>query len=250
MVYAGFYSLFTGTDNGLAWCVLQSAIVFMMGGHFPGNSEEALLRGGFTCIGALLQLFFLVLFNRKEIFRRREAVSAGEISTLSELHRLHLRWSVLFTVPAIAVALIVAERAEFFSGYWAGMTLLLCMRSHYRETFHRVHARIIGTAAGVCVATYLVSRHHSPEFISAAFIITGYLALSYSFSLSSRSYLVFTFFVSLMVIFLMESQQKNMATSRIFATLTGGVCAYLALICSCLTAKFYLYRRHKTSDQG
>lgn len=250
IVYAGFYSLFTGNDNGLAWCVLQSAIVFMMAGHFPGDLKDALIRGGGTGAGALLQLFFLVLLNWKNVLRRRDACSPGEINALSDLHKLNLRWTVVFTTPAIAVALVVAESAELFSGYWAGMTLLLCMRSHYRESFHRVHARIIGTAAGVCVATYLTGQHDSPGFTFAAFIITGYLALSYSFSLSSRSYLVFTFFVSLMVIFLMESQQQNMAASRIFATLTGGVCAYLALVCSYLTSTFYLYRRQKASDQG
>ncbi|WP_431022922.1 FUSC family protein (plasmid) [Erwinia rhapontici] len=247
--YGGLYSLFTGTDNGLSWCVLQSAIVFMMAGHFHGNGTDALMRGELTGAGALLQLFFLVLFARKNTLGHKDVNSPGQISHLSGLHRLHLRWSVLFTMPAIAVALVVAERAESFSGYWAGMTLLLCLRSNYRESFRRVPARIVGTVGGVWLASYITTLNDTPAFVFAAFIITGYFALSYSFTLSSRSYLIFTFFVSLMVIFLMESQQQNMAASRIFATLTGGTCAFSALICSYLTAKLYFYQKRKKSNQ-
>lgn len=247
MIYAGFYSLLTGTDNGLSWSILQSAIAFMMAGHFPGNSEDALIRGGLTGLGALLQLFFLVLFARNTVLRKRKVSPSDGIGSLSDLHRLHLRWSVLFTAPAVAAALVIAEHTAFFSGYWAGMTLLLCMRSHYRESFFRVPARIIGTVGGVCLATGLSGLNQSHVFTFTAFIVTGYLAVSYSFSLGSRSYMVFTFLVSLMVIFLMQSQQQDLAASRIFATLTGGLCALAALLCSYMTANIYLHQRKKLS---
>lgn len=59
MVYAGFLSLFTGNDNGLAWCVLQSAIVFMMAGHFPGDLNDALIRGGSPEQGRCCSFFSL-----------------------------------------------------------------------------------------------------------------------------------------------------------------------------------------------
>ncbi|MEN4758005.1 FUSC family protein [Pantoea agglomerans] len=219
----------------------------MMAGHFPGNSEDALIRGGLTGLGALVQLFFLVFFAGNTVLCKRKVLPSDEVGSLSDLHRLHLRWSVLFAAPAVAAALVIAEHAGFFSGYWAGMTLLLCMRSHYRESLFRVPARIIGTVGGVCLASGLSELNQSHVFTFTAFIMTGYLAVSYSFSLGSRSYMTFTFLVSLMVIFLMQSQQQDQAGSRIFATLAGGLCALAALFCSYMTAKVYLHWRRKIS---
>lgn len=86
---------------------------------------------------------------------------------------------------------------------------------------------------GTILAATLISYWHSPLFLVCGFILSGYIAFTFSYSLISKSYFVFTFFVTLMVVFMISSlglSQTEVATHRLEATAMGGAFALVGVL--------------------
>ncbi|WP_312243171.1 FUSC family protein [Pantoea sp.] len=238
MLYAALYAVITGLDNTAGWVFLQSSIAYLISGYFPGSFLQAGTRAALTFSGALLQLIIICLILsgmtfRLEYLSRLSWLTYLRRETRKYRHKIHLRWSVFFALLAMGFALSVVELSQLKNGYWTGMTLLLCLRNHYRDSLLRVPARILGTLLGCLAAGALGHWLQQPLLMAGGFIISGYIAFILSWRLDSGSYLVFTFFVTIMVVFMLSLtglSQAIVVTDRLMATAVGGGFALGAIL--------------------
>ena len=238
MFYTGVYVMMTNVDASAWWMVLQWSIAYLVSGYFAGTVEHATARAALTGSGGLVQMFFLYLVFRRYPFRLKDFKPHTWLRFLRMTmgkykHKIHLQWSIFYGLLTMCLALSTVEIFHVPNGYWAGMTLLICLRNNYRDSISRVQARVLGTLTGSVVAALLIDVCHSPLFLVGGFIVFGYIAFSFSYSLISKSYFVFTFFVTLMVVFMISSlgaSQLQVATHRLEATAIGGLFALFAIL--------------------
>lgn len=239
MLYAGVYVAMANIDSSAWWMLLQWSIAYLVSGYYAGNMAYAAERAALTGAGGLLQMAFLYLVFRRFPFHLQDISPRSwlvffRVMLRKYKHKIHLQWSVFYALLTMCLALSTVEIFQMKNGYWAGMTLLFCLRNNYKDTFSRVQARVLGTLMASILAATLVSYWHSPLFLVCSFILCGYIAFTFSYSLISKSYFVFTFFVTLMVIFMISSlgvtQTDAVATHRLEATAMGGAFALFAIL--------------------
>jgi hypothetical protein len=238
MIYTAAYAIITGIDGTAGWVFLQAAIAFLVSGYFPGDMAHATHRALLISIGGLVQLTIICLLLSKGHFHlqwvsRFSLFSFLRQETLKHRHKLHLRWSVLFGLLSMGMALFTVELYHLKNGYWTGMTLLLCLRNHYQESLLRVPARLFGTFLGCLSAGVLTYFFPQLAVLACGFIVSGYIAFTLSYRLATGSYFVFTFFVTLMVVFMISLTglaQGNVAADRLTATAIGGAYALAAIL--------------------
>lgn len=250
MLYAGLYVSLANVDNSAWWMVLQWSIAYLVSGYYAGSLEHAADRAALTGAGGLLQMFFLYLVFRRFPFHRKDASPRSwlmffRVTLRKYKHKIHLQWSVFYALLTMCLALTTVEFFQMKNGYWAGMTLLFCLRNNYKDTFSRVQARVLGTLMGSILAATLIDYWHTPLFLVCGFILSGYIAFTFSYSLISKSYFVFTFFVTLMVVFMLSSlgiSQTGVATHRLEATALGGAFALFAILMTRLFTRRQIVR--------
>lgn len=251
MLYAGVYVALADVDSSAWWMVLQWSIAYLVSGYYAGNLEHALDRAALTGCGGLLQMLFLYGVFRRYPFHLKDINPRSWLTffnTTRQLYKrkIHLRWSIFWALLSMGLALSTVQLLHLKNGYWAGMTLLLCLRNNYRDTLSRVQARVLGTLMGSILAASLISTWHNPLFLVCGFITAGYIAFTFSYSLISKSYFVFTFFVTLMVVFMISSlgiSQAGVATHRLEATALGGIFALVAIVFTRLFTRRQVIKR-------
>lgn len=256
MLYAAVYVTMANVDSSAWWMLLQWSIAYLVSGYFAGSLEHAVDRAMLVGTGGLVQMFFLYLVFRRypfylKNFYPRAWLRFLRVTTGRYKHKIHLQWSVFFAVLAMGLALSGVEYFHLQNGYWAGMTLLICLRNNYRDSLSRVRARVLGTLAGSIAAAALIDLCHSPLYLVGGFMLFGYIAFTYSYSLIAKSYFIFAFIVTMMVVFMIASlgtSQIVIATHRLETTAIGGLFALFALIMTRLfTRKQILLRRTKSA---
>jgi len=257
MLYAGIYVTMANVDGSAWWMLLQWSIAYLVSGYFAGSVEHAMDRAMLVGGGGLVQMVFLYLVFRRfpfylKNFYPRAWVRFLRVTTGKYKHKIHLQWSVFFAVLAMLLALSTVEILHLKNGYWAGMTLLICLRNNYRDSISRVRARVMGTLAGSLFAAVLIDIYHSPLFLVGGFLFFGYAAFTWSYSLITKSYFVFAFIVTVMVVFMIASlgtSQIAVATHRLETTTIGGIFALFALTLTRLfTRKQILLKRSSPAD--
>lgn len=251
MLYAGGYAMLAGIGGGLWWGVLQCAIAYLISGYFAGSVGHAALRAVLVGAGALLQLLCISLLFSQIRFQFQDFTRLSwRVFLRQAMHKyrqkIHLQGSVMFAMLTLCLALVLVEAYQVKNGYWTGMTLLLCLRSHFRESLLRVPARIAGTLTASLAAPFLLAYLDSPGLLALGFIVSGYLAFTYSYTLITQSYFVFTFFVTLMVICMLSLfgvTQENVAVERLVATVIGGGFALLAILLTWLFTEFHVMKK-------
>ncbi|MBS6035627.1 MAG: FUSC family protein [Pantoea sp.] len=244
MLFAAGYAVISGINGTAGWVVQQSAIAWMISGYFPGDISHAASRAGLVMLGGTVQLMLICLLVRSGDFRLQSLTRFTWRSAVRRLKhasrpKIHLRWSVVFAVIAMGTALLTVHHFSLQNGYWTGMTLLLCLRSHFRESLLRVPARTLGTLSGCLAAGILSHNVHQPALLAAAFILSAYIAFTLSYRLANGSYFVFTFFVTLMVVLMISLTglvQGNVAEDRLLATAIGSGFALAAILLTRLAA--------------
>ena len=248
------YIVISDINSNVGWIFLQSSIAFLVAGFFPGTLEQAGDRALLMGIGSLLQIFSLGMFFQGLRFNRRElsnlkTIRFPEQLSLMNQRRIHLKWSIIFGASAMGLTLFVARTFHIQHSYWAEMTLLICLRNDYHESLLRVPARIMGTFIGGLVAGALSGYWQDPLIIVAAFFISAFIAVSMSYSLTPKVYAIFTFFITMMIIFMLSGisvVSGNIAAQRMEATLLGGIIALAAVVLT----KLATYQHIKQSNQN
>ncbi|MXP50134.1 FUSC family protein [Pantoea sp. Eser] len=128
-----------------------------------GTASRAVL----VMLGGTVQLILICLLVRSGDFRLQPLTRFTWRSAIRRLKhasrpKIHLRWSVVFAVIAMGTALLTVHHFSLQNGYWTGTTLLLCLRSHFRESLLRVPARTLGTLSGCLAAGILTHYLHQP----------------------------------------------------------------------------------------
>ncbi len=238
MLYAGVYVTMANVDASAWWMVLQCSIAYLVSGYFAGTLEHAAFRAALTGSGGLIQIFFLCLVFRRDPFYLKDFNPRAwgrflRITVGKYKHKIHLQWSIFYALLTMCLALSTVEIFHVQNGYWAGMTLLICLRNNYRDSISRVQARVLGTLTGSILAATLIDFYSGPLFLVSGFILFGYISFSFSYSLISKSYFVFTTFITMMVVFMISSlgnAELKVATDRLEATAIGGLFALLAIL--------------------
>lgn len=113
------------------------------------------------------------------------------------------------------------------------MTLLLCLRNSYHDSLGRARSRVIGTLLGGVFAALMLNYYPVQWFIVSAFIFFGFISFTLSYSLIQKSYLVYSIFMTMTVVFMISAftgPQTGIALHRIEATLLGGAVAIAAFV--------------------
>ncbi|WP_312044742.1 FUSC family protein [Erwinia sp.] len=256
MLYAAVYVTMANVDESAWWMLLQWSIAWLVSGYFAGSPEHATDRAMLIGAGGLVQMLFLYLVFRRYPFYLKDVnprawVRFLRVTTGKYKHKIHLQWSVFFALLAMGLALSGVEFFHLKNGYWAGMTLLICLRNNYRDSLSRVRTRLLGTLMGSIAAAALIDLCDSPLYLIGGFMLFGYIALAWSYSLSATSYFIFSFIVTMMVVFMIASlgtSQIVVATHRLETTAIGGLFALFALVMTRLfTRQQILLRRSKST---
>ncbi len=232
------YIIISDINSNVGWIFLQSSTAFLVAGFFPGTLEQAGDRAVLMGAGSLLQIFSLGIFFQGLRFSRRELsnlkmIRFPEQLSLMNQRRIHLKWSIIFSASAMGLTIFIDHTFNIQHSYWAEMTLLICLRNDYHESLLRVPARIMGTFIGGLVAGALSAYWQDPLIIVAAFFLSAFISVSMSYSLTPKIYAIFTFFITMMVIFMLSGisvVSGNIAGQRMQATLLGGVIALAAVV--------------------
>ena len=122
-------------------------------------------------------------------------------SLLSSLTRDKKRhyYAISYTLAAL-ISIGVVTEFEIPRGYWTIVTVLLVMKPDHRESVYRSFQRFIGTVLGVMVGEGFLNLIHREEILILAVSLAAF-AVPYAVK---RNYAMVSFFVSLVVIFLLN----------------------------------------------
>lgn len=130
----------------------------------------------------------------------------------------------------LAAAVIASRMTGLWHAYWFPLTIALILRSDYAMTFTRGAARLMGTIAGVAVATILIDLFHPGPTIELGLMV---IASWFGFALFQASYLAYSVFITLYVVFSISSSgvaPEQIGVTRMSATLLGVVVALSAYL--------------------
>ncbi len=248
------YIIISDINSSVGWIFLQSSIAFLVAGFFPGTLKQASDRAALMGAGSLMQIMALGMFFQGLRFNLHELSSLRKIRfpeqfSLLNQHRIHLKWSIFFGASAMGLTIFIDHLFHIPHSYWAEMTLLVCLRTDYRESLLRVPARIMGTFIGVLVAGALSAYWQDPLPIVVAFFCSAFVAISMSYSMTPKVYAIFTFFITMMIIFMLSGiavASGNIAAQRMGATLLGGLVALVAV----LLTRLATYRHLQQAKQS
>ncbi|WP_428984348.1 FUSC family protein [Pantoea vagans] len=140
-------------------------------------------------------------------------------------------WVELLPIFILIIISLILKSYTIKNGYWVIMTFFICLRNDYVNTVARVRSRIIGTLVG-CYVGYVFLINVDSElgrvFLS---ILFSFLAFTFSYNFISKSYMTFTFLVTIMVflnISLLHNHDVALAYQRLYCSVAGGACALLS----------------------
>ncbi len=238
LLYTGLYVMMANIDSSAWWMIQQWAIAYLISGYYADNAGQDLARAGMIGLGSMIQMIFLALVYQHTRFRMKDLNPRAWFTFLERnaapyRHKLHLQWSVMTGVIAMCAVLSTVRFFQMPNGYWAGMTLLLCLRNNYQDTFGRARSRVAGTLLGGATAALMIMYYQQPWFLVTAFIVTGFISFTLSYSLISKCYWLFSAFITMMVVFMISSfttPEAGIAAHRVEATLLGGFFAIAAFL--------------------
>lgn len=166
-----------------------------------------------------------------EVNRAENGMLAGlrQIVRTELLDRVRLSQAFRYATM-VALAMVVARLVPLDRVVWFPFTVALILRSSYSATLSRGVRRVIGTLLGVAVASLVETAFHlTPGSLLALTILAVWL----TFTSFHVDYAVFSFNVTLFVVFLLSSRgvpEWSIAMVRLGSTAAGAVLAYIATL--------------------
>ena len=180
----------------------------------------------------------------QRIRRTIEAEAIGRIPTgvpsaqgwLAALRNVEAVRSIAFGYAlryALALGVATAGYRIFHvdHGYWAPLALAFSLKADYASTLTRGVGRIVGTAAGVTLATvFVAATHPSPTLLGTAMLASVWVA----FSLLNASFVAYSTMLAFYVVVSVTLSGASVSTiglERLGATLVGsGLALVIALL--------------------
>ncbi|AEJ43429.1 FUSC family protein [Alicyclobacillus acidocaldarius] len=159
--------------------------------------------------------------------------AASKIKQAWQALKSHLTWDSAIFRHAMRVAIAVgigetlAKALPWPHGYWVPLTANIILRPDFTSTFTRGIARVLGTMAGLLLATLLLTAvpDRTGVFASACVVVFGslmYMWVTYNYALFSCA--LTALMVVLLSIFEQQAPIPTMA-DRMLATLAGSALA-------------------------
>lgn len=238
ILYTGLYVMMGNIDSSAWWMLQQWAIAYLISGYFSDTLAHDAERAAMIGLGSALQMVFLAVVYDHTKFRVKEMsprlwLMFLEKNTAGYRKKLHVQWSVFTGILGMGAVLLIAREWDVPNGYWAGMTLLLCLRNSYHDSLGRARSRVIGTLLGGIFAALMLNYYPVQWFIVSAFIFFGFISFTLSYSLIQKSYLIYSIFMTMTVVFMISAftgPQTGIALHRVVATLLGGAVAIAAFV--------------------
>lgn len=221
--------------NGPWWITQQWTVALLVAGGFPGDGQQALLRGGLVLTGGLLQLLLFALLQ-KALYRSQWRLHSGSLR--QHLHavvalfedRFRLGRYGFYAAAVVALCQLLSSALDYGHGYWAPMTALLVLKPRLDDTWRRGLGRLGGTLAGCLLASAVVWIDATPIVLAATCLVCALGA----YLLQDGRYSLQTLFITgttVLMVALAGAPEASVARERLGSTLLGGgvALAFLAL---------------------
>jgi hypothetical protein len=235
------YGMLVVYGDEISWVGLQATIALLVSGAFPGSPLYALLRGGLVLAGGLLQVGLLTTFWRLQGWERLRAewtsidwraagrAIAGELNFRrpgSKLTPVAAQYAlrVAFT---LGIAVLTYRLLGLKNGYWLPLTTLLVLKPDFYRTYAGGLARVLGTLAGVTVAT-LLALLLRPQPLTLIALVAVFSWLSYAFQ--KVNYAIFTTWITSFIVFLIALAGLPEATVTVHRLLDTALGSGIAMI--------------------
>ncbi len=219
--------------NGPWWITQQWTVALLVAGGFPGDLQQALLRGGLVLGGGLLQLLLFALVQ-KALYRSQWRLRTGSLKAhLWEVvalfaDRLRLGRYGFYAAAVVALCQTLTGLLDYGHGYWAPMTALLVLKPRLGDTWRRGLGRLGGTLTGCLLAGAVVWLDDTPAVLAGACL----LCAAGAYLLQDGRYSLQTLFITgttVLMVALAGAPEASIAWERIGSTLLGGAVALLFL---------------------
>lgn len=157
------------------------------------------------------------LISDQERLSLRRLFSSATIRSLSVQHAVRYGMGV-------GIAFALAEIWHAPRAYWLPLSTCILLRADYATTLNRGLARLVGTIAGVVIASGIASMHPSPPVLTAIILAVTWLGCAVYLA----NYALFTACVTCYAVFLVSAStdvEHAAAMERLLATLGGAAIA-------------------------
>ncbi|MDP9175097.1 MAG: FUSC family protein [Planctomycetota bacterium] len=236
VAFWGFvYGLLATLGSATAFIGLQCVIAMLITSNYTVPFAAAFNRATMVLIGGLGQTLLVAMlwkFDRKSPAPNPPPDPQNPATAQPSAKNVYdnLTWQSdafqygLRVAIALIYASILARALNLTNGYWLAMTVAIVLKPSFGKTFQRGLARILGTLAGVAVAT-LVSALLHPSHETLAALVILFAALSYL--LIRVNYASFTVCITAYIVFLLAlaglPEQKIIRYRALNTVLGGGL---------------------------
>jgi len=192
-IVAGFVvGLLTVLNDDVGWIALQGSIALLVATTFPSHGLQALLRGVAILAGGGLQtIILLVAWRLAGVSRLGDEfqVPGGAAPMPAFYHELFrsIGRCLVFTSTSfhfaihVAITLVIAieldHQLHLKNGYWLPMTTLVVLKPDFYRTYSGGIERMIGTLAGVLVASAITFALHPAGWVLIVLVgVCGFLS--------------------------------------------------------------------------
>jgi hypothetical protein len=228
------YGLLGELGPTAGWIGQQSAVFAIIASYFARGPHYALARTAMVLLGGSLQIFVFWVFyelrprkhkpgTRKTLERILQRLREIRQDLSDELTVRH--HSAIYVVRLSLVLLTSTALYRYFdvrNGYWIPMTAVLVVKPQWGHTLSRGIARMLGTVAGAGFLLLLNNLLPFPEWLLPALVLVSTWGC---YSLLAVNYAVFSFFITLYIVFLFRFGGFADATAaqiRLENTVVGG----------------------------
>jgi hypothetical protein len=180
-------------DDDAGWIAVQATIALLVASTFPSHGYHALERGAAILIGGLLQAVLLMIlwrlagigrFGAEEASLPRPSLPGAYLAFWKRVgdswtwssQAIHFALQVAIT---LALAIEIDHQLHLKNGYWLPMTTLVVLKPDFSRTYHGGVERVIGTLAGVVIASGVASLCH-PQALALVVLVGACAFLTYA----------------------------------------------------------------------
>ncbi len=235
------YGLLVVFGDDISWIGLQCGIALLVAGAFPGSLENGVIRGGLVLAGGVVQVgLFAMLWHLFSGAPLREDVAQvdphkalqairGELNLRDPLTKLNSTAAqyALRVAATLALAVLTYRLLHLQNGYWLPLTTLLVLKPDFYRTYVGGLTRVLGTLAGVTVATLLTLLLRPQPLVLIALVLL-FSWLAYAFQ--KVNYALFTGWITSFIVFLVAIAGLPEAVVTVHRLLDTALGSGIALI--------------------
>jgi hypothetical protein len=244
IVIAGFLGLLYGLvllfSEDASWIGLQCTIAFLVASAFPAYGWHALIRGALVLFGGVLQVgFLLMIWEGREVLSIRDdfrnchpirvlKILWGEIAPTLLRHVDHrlpqMRYAARLGLT-LMLAVTLSHLLHQLNRYWLPMTALIVMKPDFYRTYTNAVARVLGTFAGIILASLLTHLLHPGEIpLDALVLVFAWTC----FAVQKVNYGIFSCALTAFIVFLIATAglpEVTVTANRLLDTALGSLLA-------------------------